>query len=269
MLLHPAWRTILKSPKPKIKLTDIREDVGNNTTYTFTGCNIDLGMAGTIASEDVGLGTANGSYPRSPSRGVVIVAVHGEDSATLFSISTVTIGGVTGTEAADRGGATNAINSGLWYFDTDKLSALANTDIVVTFSEAVTGAAIGVICVTNIGPLQVVGSNNGTGAGSLLLGVGATTSQANSTYPFAIVVSTCATGGGTERFQVDAVNSAIADSHGAAQIELLYEKSNAEFDYGAAAMICQQYSYNLAVIMEVDVNWSGAGVADDVLVAFQ
>lgn len=265
--MHPALGTILKRPGPQVYLNDLREDVSNATTYTFTACAVSIGPAMIESSEEMTLGAAVGSYPRSPSRATNYCIVHAEDSATVFNVSSVTLGGVAGSEVTDRGGATNAINTAFYGWDSANLSAIANTDVVVTMSEAITGCAIAMIRVENIGVAQTAGINfTATGTGALDL-VGTQSSNViNAPQGFFIFATTNATGGGTEHMQWN-----ILGSHAGYQMQMLYEGSNAEFDYGAFFVIIPQYCglSTTDTVAEFQLGWSGTGAGDSIMVVEQ
>ncbi len=93
-------------------------DTSNLTTYTFNGVNIG---------------------PYAASRGIIVV-IHGEDAATNFNIATVTVGGVTATQAIDHDGG--VVINGLFLVPHATQPTTSSDTVVVTFSEAITGAAI-------------------------------------------------------------------------------------------------------------------------------
>jgi len=251
MLIHPVWRTFFQSPAPLIKVLDIREDVSNLTTYTFTAVNIpDLGS-------NRGVTDTNGTNPmlKSASNKNIIVFIHGEDAATAFSLSSCTLGDVAGSELTDRGGATNAINSGIYYWRSSVLDDIATTDIVVTWSEAVTGCAIGVCSAENVSFATANGGSvTGTGTLSMLPNPSPTALE---TFPTIIVASTLSAGAGAETFQL-----LQSTGTGAVSPMLLYEGSNAEFSYAAAyTYLPSWYGENISPIT-MDVSWSGATAGD-------
>lgn len=274
MFIHPAWRSIFRPSAPKVTLTDLREDISNLTVYTFSGCNISYGAGGTLSSEssDNVIAGANGSYPRASSRSIIIVTIHAEDAALTFGISGVTLGGVAGSEEADRGGGTSAINSGLYWWRTADIVNITNTDIVVTMTEAVTGCAIGVLRIDNIGTAQKSGTNSGNvGTGEISQSVNQNQAAVSSNHGlFGILVSTCATGGGTERFQVDHIIGSDTTHRNGMGLLMLYEGSNAEFDYGAAFVYLPQYvSSEVTAPLFIGAQWSGAGAGDAIMSSWQ
>jgi hypothetical protein len=254
MLSIPLFMdSILNTSYPIVTLTDVRNDTANATTYTFTNCQVTVPPGGSLAGETV----AASLYSKSGQRGCVVVAVHGEDDATAFSISSVSIGGVNGTEREDRGGGSNAINSGVYVWSASLLAGITNTDIVVTWGEAVTSCAIGVMTVTNIAfngasGLSGLATNSGNINFTITPAITATMNHA-----VTILVASCNTGGGTERPQFEIVDSNLAMSP-----ILLYEGSNAELDFAAAYAIIPGHSAGNGLTFRT--TWSGTGTGDAV-----
>lgn len=256
-----AISTILRKQGPTVKLLDTAESTSALTTYTFSAVNLgDLGGTASIAGETYN----NFPNSRAASRKYIIVCVHGENSVATFSVSSVTIGGVSGTSRSDRGGGTNAIDTALFSFDTASLDGITNTDVVVTWSGAITGCAIGVLLVENAGVLTLIGSPTGvTGTG--VLTTTATHGGSLDRHTVAILASTCATGGGTEKvqFYIGEATSSFTPCHAPT---LLYEKSNANFDYAA----CWSFApgYFSANAFTFNTTWSGTGAGDACLITF-
>lgn len=120
-------------------------DTGNLTTYTFTATNV-----GTASSDRV-----------------TFIGVVLEDSASAYTVSTVTVGGASATSIVDQGG-TNVSNTAIF--------ALANPsgtskDIVVTASEAVTMAGICVWSSTGVQSLTPVATANNNDASAQSMSV--------------------------------------------------------------------------------------------------
>lgn len=99
-----------------ISFLQCARDGSDTNVYTFSSQN--TGTAGT-------------------NRDTIVVIV-GQDSATTFGVSGVTIGGDAATEIVDEDGS-GTVNSAIYIFSND---AGTSEDIVVTWSEAITGAAI-------------------------------------------------------------------------------------------------------------------------------
>ena len=104
---------------PSISFQACSTDGTNLTTYTFNS---------------VAIGTASATRR-------VILGVVGEDSATIFSISSATVDAVAATEVADEDG-TGVVNSGIYISDVVSSGTTAN--VTVTFSEAIQS---GTVCV--------------------------------------------------------------------------------------------------------------------------
>lgn len=269
--LHPAWRTVFKRAYPRPILLDTREDTGNASSYTFTAVNLIF-----PSCLQLNLGTnetpGTGSYPRAANKYLIIVTVHTEDSATVFSVTNVTLGGLNGNAGAGRGGATNAINSATYWWGAGDLAGIANTDVVVTASEAITGCAIGVIAIDNMGATFELGAGNDvTGTGIQNNEVNVNQNDPVASVACMLYVTTCATGGGTERVQFSPELASTAS--GVHNFELLYEKSNAEFDYAAAFAVFPGWiPPNIGanpIFGGVNLDWSGTGAFDLVVTGFQ
>ncbi len=254
MLMCPARTSILMPLVPNVRLLDVKSDVSDLTTYTFTACN--LGMIGLVSSPAANVYGTN-PLLRSAQRNMIVVCIHGEDAAVTFNVTGVTIGGVAGTEGPDRGGATNAINTAIYYWRADQLQGIANTDIAVTFSEAVTSCAIGVMSVENLSLCaRVAGaaSNTFTGTGTLTLGPTMTVENID----FGVVgifAASCVAGGGTEGF-------AIQSGIGGTPPDILYSGSTAEMDYAAAWSRSSQWNGANDKPIEFLASWSGTGAGD-------
>lgn len=140
LALAPAFAGLLINPyrfaagAASITFLQCTQDTSDLTTYTFSSQN-----------------TGTASADRH-----TIVTIAAEDSATNFTISTVTVGGDSATELYSTL-ATQSVESGIF--------GLLNTsgtseDIVVTFSEAVTSANICVYQVNNLNSLTPVDTSN-------------------------------------------------------------------------------------------------------------
>lgn len=249
MLFHPAWGTLFRSPIPQVKLYDVKSDVGNLTTYTFSNCSIpDLG-----SDDDNGVFQTN-PHQRSPSRKTLVIIVHAIDALTVYTVSTVTLGGVGVSLHADGGGGIVA-NTAVAYDPASKYRGITTTDVVVTFSEAITSCAISILVVSNIGVQNSFGSvaNNGTGVFTAAPSV---TAFAAETFPVFILGSTCVTAAGGETVSFSPLNS------GCVAPMLLYEASHAEATFAAAWTYSPQWNAGNTVPLDMNVSWSGAGAAD-------
>jgi len=142
---------------PNITFLQCAGDATDLTTYTF-------------ATQNTGTASAD-RY--------TLVGVTGEDADTVFTVSTVTVGGDSATEVTEDGGLGVSINSAMYIMAN---SAGTSEDIVVTFSEAVTAAAVCLWQVNNLtsGTAHDFASDNASGGAAAnltmdfaALGVGA------------------------------------------------------------------------------------------------
>lgn len=251
MIIHPVLSPILQRKRPNVTLLDVRDDVADTDTYTFTACNLgDIGGTANTAHN-----YADRGNHRSTSRKAIAIIVHGEDAATTFDVSSVTIGGVAGVEQVDRGGGTTAINTAIYTWATDGLMDITNTDIVVTWSESVTACAIGVVLVDNLGILDTVDVGSTQGAGDMTLTIDGTITEEAGQCTI-IVGMSCVTGGGTERSQVR-----VGGAGDCFAPTMLYEGSNAEFDF-AGWWTCVPAYGGGGVGSIITPSWSGTGGGD-------
>lgn len=245
-----------QTPIPRVVLTDLRSDVSDATTYTFTACQVDIWP--TLSFADT-LGT--NPYVISSSRSFVAVAIHGEDAAATFGVTSVTLGGVAGTEIHDRGGAGAGIlvNTAFYVWATEALQGITTTDIAVTFSEAVTGCAIGVMSISNVAAfITTVAGLDTTGNGTLTLtafAVADTTGVKGIHFCF----STINAAGEALAISLNANTIVPTD---ASQAILLYEGSNAEFGYAGAYAYVTQTAAGEVGGGSWTLSWDGTANAD-------
>jgi len=107
-----------------ISFVSCTTDAANLTTYTFTAHA--TGTAGTRKT---------------------IVGVSAEDASSDFSVASMTVGGVSATEVVDSANASSLVQSALYIIDNPSGTT---ADIVVTFSEDVTSAAVCVFAAYDI-----------------------------------------------------------------------------------------------------------------------
>ncbi len=262
MLLHPAWSSILKRQIPNVKVTDIRSDVTDLTTYTFSACS--LGDLGTTATLTVDIQNTVSSL-QSTGRRTIAVIVHGKDTATGFSVNSVTIGGVAGTEQEDRLGGTSTINTAIYTWNTDALRGITDTDIVVTWSEAITGCAIGVVTIDNLGLYQALASESAVSSAATSLTGAASSSGVISSFYAILGGATCITSG--ETFSVQCFPATTASPIGP-HPTILYDESNGDFAYAAFwTYSAQMLSGNVPYVVTTD--WSGATGNDVAVLAIR
>jgi hypothetical protein len=253
MFIHPALNTVLSPQRPNVTLMHTASSVSALTTYTFTGASLS-NFGGTNSFVD---GYTTDPNVRIASKKFLAVLVHAEDSATVFSISNVTIGGVSGVEAVDRGGATQAINSGIYIFSTDSLAGITSSDVVVTMSEAVTGCAIGVVEVENVSTYGTVTSGSGLSSGIISADLVAPSLAVTDRNMLILAASTCLVGTETAQFyfaeQISTTSSFFAP-------QLLYDLSTANYAYAASWAYSSQYIASNT--NRINCSWSDVSQAD-------
>lgn len=129
---------------------------GGTPTYSALGCTQDSANLTTYTFASANVGTAAADR-------LTVVGVVGEDAAATFSISSVTVGGDATTSIGQSATTDTIVMAGMFRFDNASGTA---EDIVVTFSEAVTGAAICVWAVYGLSsstPTDSAVANNTSG----------------------------------------------------------------------------------------------------------
>lgn len=233
---------------PNVELLDFRENVTDLTTYTFTGMCINLGTTRSVAGE----GYTTDANTRSRGKSALLMLIHAEDALTVFTVSTAALGGVNGTiltniNAAVLGGCAAV----LW--PTQLLDAITGTDAVITFSEAITGCAISLLKLSNLGCLQNMVAFNLASTGLLAFGFDVTIAQ---TEQSALLVGgfTCE---GVEGFAIDFSHGVAPDP--CAGWQTLYQGSNAEFSYAAVWGYTAQYVGQNSHALAAEPQFLGAG----------
>ena len=254
MLSLPQHGAIFKPQSPRAKVLDVRDSVSDLTTYTFTAVNIP--EIGTTMSEVEAYGA--GPMLRTPSRKIIYVIVHSEDAAVTWTASTCTLGGISSSKVVDRGGASTIIDTAIFRFGAlTAADPLPNTDIVVTFSEAITACAIGVVLVENVAIVNTIAVDSGATSG--VDNVNPATNFVNAdTNNFMLLGTTHTLGNLTETVQTEAYGSA-----GGFQPQLLYESSNAEMSYAAYFSTCPQWNGANGFVLGTTTSWSGASGFDN------
>jgi hypothetical protein len=251
MIPHPFLTLLLDIPYPRVSVLDAVVDETDQTTYTFTGCNVFSGGS----SRDQGV------WPgcRSRAHKLIIVAVHGLNDTTTFDVTSVAIGGVSGTERIDRGGTTNAVNSAIYSWEASALSDITNTDIVVTWSEAVTACAIGVVIVEGIGVAAF--SAGGGGVGTTAFTANQATDAANyANYSLFVTATTLAAANGDLQL-IEPVNGCIDQ-------QLVYVVSgSAEISGGMIVGLAKQYLPSTSNAYSMRFDWAGTAISDRASVA--
>jgi hypothetical protein len=252
------FRDVLFARKrPEVKLLDLREDTSALTTYTFTNCNThDIGTTASITGQF----TDTVVPSRSTSRKAIAVIVHGKDDALTFDVTGVTLGGVAMTQAVDRNGTTYAVDTAIFWVASASIADVANTNIAVTFSEAVTGCAIGVVSVDNLSTFVSIGTASGASAANLTLAPAPSFAARNSQHCM-LVGSTHVTGSLSERVEFFVASSGVSVASGMQPPILLYEAGNAGFSYAACWSYMPGYTADTSAFAIV-TSWNGAGGFD-------
>lgn len=147
--------------RPLVTFLDAAASAVATTIYTFSAMNMrGIGSpAPFIASED----HTTGPTPPIASKTNVVAIIHGADAASNFNVSSVTIGGVSGTEETDSAGFSIAHATAIYRWDAADLRDITNTDVVVTWSESLSlGCAVELILVRNLsvsGPRSAVSND--------------------------------------------------------------------------------------------------------------
>jgi hypothetical protein len=128
-------------------------DISNTTTYSFTA--------------------ATGS--NATATGMIYIGIVGEDGTATFDVSSATINGVAAVELTDQGG-TGIVDTAFYRSPSEMGGDTAA--ITVTFSEAITSAAV---CLWKVGNIQsntpvTAISDDDTASGALVLTLGAVNS---------------------------------------------------------------------------------------------
>lgn len=242
---------LFRQRRPKVRLLDVKSDVSDLTTYTFTNCN--LGELGSNPADAI---TAP-RYIRSSSNRALLCIVHSADAATVWTVNSVTVGGVALSSGADHGGNTNSVSTAIFTTNMKTLEeSVASETVEVTFSEPVTSCAIALVMVDGVrSPVFSLGTSTGTGTGVVNSGTGS-----NNTNPdnisLLILGSTCL--GTTENFIFETGGSASRFTS-LEQPTLLYQSSNAEIAFAAIYSVSMQYPGFDASInpWQIATDWSG------------
>lgn len=252
--LNPSRQILLKSNYPRAKFLDLKSDTTALTTYTFTAVN--LGPRGTSELRAQSVGTDQ--IMRSPSNKMVCIVVHTEAAAVTWTITSCTLGGVAGGKLVDRGGATNAINTAIFQWNDQAIAGIANTNVVVTGSKALTSCAIGVLSFENFYFANTTSPASASGTGTAATNIGTTLNNDSPTLNYASIAgSTCATANLAE---TPIWGVSTGNTNGSFAPIMLYEGGDANMSYSAAFQVAPGYCANQGAAMRID--WSGAGAFD-------
>lgn len=253
---------------PNFTVTDMRDDLANQITYTFPACRIGGGASSMTERIQINVRPSM----RSAFNRLVVVVVHAESTGTTWDIGTITIGGVAGFEWVDRSASINPINTAMWAWRGSDLDGLANTDIVVTITPAgaITGCSIVVLEVDNVYSFFETPPSASTTDG---LGAAMTLSPSSGITPIptrnvaVIGASTNVSAVGTEQFEIyNSEGSTAGASWSNVNPILLYEGGNAEFSYAGFWYWVPGHIPSGSIGAAV-VGWSGTAAADLVVAA--
>ena len=259
--LNPARQLLLKSNYPRMINTDLQGSDVAGASYTFN--NVNIGPLGsTFPTTGIGV---NFNVQRTPSNKMMVIIVHTEAAAVTWTITSCTLGGVAGGKVVDRGGATNAINTAIFQWDNSTLQGIADTNVVVTPSKAITSCAIGVCYVENFYFANTTSPASASGTSTAATNVGSVLNTDIPTLNFGVITgSTCATGGGTET-AIWGVSTGT--TNGVFAPTMIYEGFTTNMAYSAAFQLAPGYCANQGANMRLD--WSGAGAFDFATSAFR
>lgn len=261
-MLHPTHRLLLKRSRPNVSVLDVQASTTDLTTYTFSNVSLgDLGSTRSIAAALINTFPAN----RIGGQKAIAIVIHSEAAAVTWTVSSITLGGVVGTIAVDRGGGTNAIDTAIATWDASSLSDIANSDVVVTFSKAVTACAIGVLLIENLVLVPTSGLATASGTSKFGHNMRGTTSNLQNCINNVLSIggSTCQVGGGTETPKWAPGQVGL---DGAVAPMLLYVGNNAEIDFSAAWAYCPGNGLDSGSggWPGFNISWSGGGFFDSV-----
>jgi hypothetical protein len=251
---------------PNFTVTDQRDNTANQTTYTFSACRI--GGGASSMPERIILNSRPSM--RSASNRLVVVVVHAENTVATWGVSSITIGGVAGFLWVDRNAQINPINTAIRAWRGSDLDAIANTDIVVTMSTAITGCSIVVIQIDNLYSFNegVPTAFTTDGAGAAMTVSPSSGTVVVPTRNVAVLgASTNASAVGTEQFEIyNSAGSTAGVSWSNVNPILLYEGGNAEFSYAGFWYWVPGHIPSGSIGAAV-VGWSGTAAADLVVAA--
>lgn len=208
---------------PTAQVIDIKESTSAATTYTFSGCNLPVGR------KSVGLAYIDTAPLHASSHRAVWVMVHAEDATTNFNVNSVTLGGTALIEEIESSTFTYPVMTAIYYNWVP--DSYTDNDVVVTFSEAITGCAIGIIEVSSVNSTINGGnvSNNGSSGAYSLTSTVADSEYGN--FRYYLMGSTNENSGAECMFSIESLttqyNSCMHPLN-------LYSRSNANFSYAAA-----------------------------------
>lgn len=251
-------RSLLASRYPVATVYDVRDDITNLTTYTFSNCTFPPPPAAPVRSN----ATADwDSMPHSPSFGMWYILIHGWNATPPFTVSTVTVGGVSATVGRDQGGV-QSTSDAIFFVNPLNIGNVANNDIVVTWSEAMASCAIAVVGVTNCGQHGAAPFGTGSSAASTStsINISPTVGTNRVGLDSSVGVVVCTSAISTTAFPSC---DAIGRNSGVVEPQLLYHGTNAEFTYAGF------FTYSPSMLMDdgtnalsLAINWTGTTTKD-------
>ena len=160
MFLPEPLYHVLMDKTPKATLLDIATIATDLTTYTFSAMAIrEVGSPGAMGAHENVL--TNNPWVATRERAAIVAVFSGADAASTFSVTSASLGGVAGVEAIDRGGASSNFSSAIYIWNVNTLTGITNTDLAITWSEAIQRCAVSVWLVEGLRSFEAVatGSN--------------------------------------------------------------------------------------------------------------
>jgi hypothetical protein len=228
MLILPG-RIMGKRNPPWIKFLSASASDTDATTYTFSSVNLDPGR------------------PFRQGRDHYVLAIHGEDAADAFTVSTATIAGVAASEIFETPSTTTTTCTAIYILTSQGVGGVSSGDIVITFSEAVTGCGYGLWCVGGLRPLHSV--NAGASSNSDFTGASTLGRQTAQRGDVMVWATTCVGGEDATFTGGSCFPQSLASGD--------YNNSSAEFDYAGVGWVHGQHGCGLHG--GTNVSWSGTG----------
>ncbi len=250
-MLLPAHELLLTPRRPFVELLDTR-DSSNNPSTTYTFGNMRLGSLGCSPTSILNIDAAE--FPQSRTRKYILVIVHSKDDATSFSATTCTIGGVGGIRVAEGAGLVALANVSMFLFGTNLLQNITNTDVAVTFGEAITGAAVAIVGVDNVKNMAAAPVDSGTATNDGTFSLALTLEESYYNQLMLMITTCLATSGSPESVSYSLVGG------GFYPLDPLYEVNGNGFSFAAAWswQPCYPGGAATASYITAGATWSGA-----------
>lgn len=227
---NPFLSVLLENSAPSVEVLEVRVDPSDLTTYTFSGCTINLGGVASTSGDDYLVNP----QARSRSRSAIVIFIHARHTSVAYTVSSCTIGAVGGTELNDIKSDLNAATA-TYLWDTAALGGITNTDVVVTFSTAITGCVIGILKVNDIGVLKNVVDFNLSSNPEVVVGFDITNLQTEHNSVFMVGVT-------ADNVGTTSIRGGDTVQDPARPFSLLYEGTNVDYTYAAYWTYSPQYN---------------------------